>query len=290
MEIWIAATLLAGASIFVLLRSLVVDSKPYSSAGQQNIEFYQTQISEIKRQQLHGHISGSDAEAARTEAARSLLSAQAFEPSQHSTSPSRRMGRFAAAVILVALPLISFPVYSYLGSPLVPDMALASRKMPTPTEARLEDIIEQIEKRLANKPDDFRGLELIAGLYMRAGRPGDAAKALSQLNRQFGNSPFRDADLGEALVASADGIVSIEARTAFERALAADANMPKARFYMGRAAAQEHQFDKAREIWSGLISGMPEGPLRNMITSEINKLDAPASQSDKNEVPKVVVP
>ena len=61
---------------------------------------------------------------------------------------------------------------------------------------------------------------MIAPVYMRLERYADAAHAYSEALRLLGEDPMRRAAYGEALVAAAGGVVTDEARAAFERALA----------------------------------------------------------------------
>jgi cytochrome c-type biogenesis protein CcmH len=65
--------------------------------------------------------------------------------------------------------------------------------------------------------------------------------------------------LGEALVAAGNGIVTNEAKAAFERALALDASYLKARFFIGVAAEQDGDRAKAAEIWRGMLANAPPG-------------------------------
>ena len=56
-------------------------------------------------------------------------------------------------------------------------------------------------------------------VYMRLGRFEDAVKARRNALRINGASADREADLGESLMAAANGVVTDEAKAAFERAL-----------------------------------------------------------------------
>src|SRR5581483_12181350 len=59
------------------------------------------------------------------------------------------------------------------------------------------------------------------------------------------------------LVAAANGIVTTEAKAAFERALALDPNDLKSRFYVGLAAEQDGNRDKAGETWRSMLANAP---------------------------------
>jgi cytochrome c-type biogenesis protein CcmH len=77
--------------------------------------------------------------------------------------------------------------------------------------------------------------------------------------RLNGETAQRQADLGEALVAAANGVVTADAKASFERALALDPQDLKSRFYTGVAAEQDGARDKAAEIWRGMLANAPPG-------------------------------
>ena len=75
----------------------------------------------------------------------------------------------------------------------------------------------------------------------------------------LGDNADRQADLGEALTAAANGIVTDEAKAAFVRSVTLDGTTVTARYYLGLAAEQDGKRDKAAKIWSELITDAPAG-------------------------------
>ena len=58
-----------------------------------------------------------------------------------------------------------------------------------------------------------------------------------------------------------------------------DPKNPAARFYLGLAAAQNGDKDKARRIWTGLLPDLPEdSPANRAIKEKLAMLDAPMAQ------------
>ena len=80
---------------------------------------------------------------------------------------------------------------------------------------------------------------MIAPVYMRLERYADAAHAYAEALRILGEDPLRRAAYGEALVAAAGGVVTDDARQAFDRALADKPGQPQARYYLALAAEQD---------------------------------------------------
>ncbi len=274
---WIVALFIMALAMFVLLRSLVkAKSQLAQSSG--NIDFYHAQIAEIELQRKQNLILDADAEIAKAEAARALLKVQPVDIKMHY---SQTTFRGVALAILISIPALSLPIYATIGQSGMTDLPLAERPKPDPAKAKLDELIGQIEARLSASPNDTRGLELIAPLYMRASQFDDAARALQELVAKFGSSPMRETDLGEALMMSNQGIISVESHAAFERALLADPKFHKARYYMGKASEQDGKPDKAKQIWLELANDMPQGSLKTMVEGEIARLDKKLNENTK---------
>ena len=92
---------------------------------------------------------------------------------------------------------------------------------------------------------------------MQIGRYGDSARAWRNASQLLGESADREANLGEALMAEANGIVTADAKSAFLRALALDKKSVSARYYLGVAAEQDGKRDEAASTWRELIAEAP---------------------------------
>jgi cytochrome c-type biogenesis protein CcmH len=120
-------------------------------------------------------------------------------------------------------------------------------------------MIAQVERHLETNPKDAKGWEVLAPIYLRTGRFDDAVRARRNALEYGGDSAQRESDLGEALVAAANGVVTAEAKKAFDKAAAQAPADPKARFYLGLAAQQDGKTDEAADIWQKLLKDAPPG-------------------------------
>src|SRR5207253_5697182 len=119
-------------------------------------------------------------------------------------------------------------------------------------------------------------------VYMRFGRFEDAVKARRNAIRLSGASADREADLGESLMALANGVVTDEAKAAFERAVALDATLPKARFFLGVAAHQDGQGDKAVSIWRDMLGAAPpDSPWAGMVRETLARVEGGAAPAER---------
>ena len=120
--------------------------------------------------------------------------------------------RAAALAALSVLSLVPLGLYAALGSPNVPGQPALAQGTTPPGHESIAKLISQVEDHLARNPDDGAGWEVIAPVYMRLGRFDDAVAAWRKALALNGETAARDSDLGEALVAAANGIVTDEAK------------------------------------------------------------------------------
>lgn len=237
----------------------------------QAIAFYEQRKSELERQREAGEISAADFDAAIAEQGRHLLALGRSRTADGEDSASVFRRKVAALAMLVLVPAIALGLYLRIGQPGRPDLPLASRPV-TPQTMDVATALQRIEQHLARNPNDGRGYEVVAPVYLRSGRFADAAFAYRKVLSLLGPSAARHADLGEALVAEKDGMISAEARQEFERSIALEPGFAKALFYL--ALAQEQDGDKpgALRKLEELAAGLGMGVARLRVDAEIQRM------------------
>jgi cytochrome c-type biogenesis protein CcmH len=278
MTLWFLLALMTAAAIFAVLWPLARRGG-YLRSGS-DIAVYRDQLEEIDRDRAAGLIPDAEAEAARVEVSRRLLAADAASTATRTAKvdPVWRR-RIAALVALVLLPAFAGGLYLTLGSPGQPGAPLSARVVP-PAQQSIESMVAQVEAHLERNPEDGRGWEVIAPVYMRMGRFNDAVRARGNIRRILGATAEREADFGEAMVGAANGIVTADAKAAFERAAALDANDVKAQFFLGLAAEQDGKTEDAARIWRNLLARAPaSAPYRPIVQQSLARVDpnAPAA-------------
>jgi cytochrome c-type biogenesis protein CcmH len=253
--LWVVFALLTGAAVLSVVWPLARAPRGLSRSAI-DVAFYKSQIAEIDRDAGDGLVSSGDIEGAKAEAARRLLGAPKT-PIEPSAAPFGNNIRFAAIAALIFVPGLALALYGAIGHPDLPDLPLAARLQEPPTRMDLSTAIAKIEEHLAQNPQDGRGYEVLAPVYMRMGRFNDAANAYANALRLNGDTPQRQALYGEALVAAADGRVTPKAKAAFDTATAKDPASPRPWFYLGLAAAQAGDNTSARDIWEKLLAQSP---------------------------------
>ena len=255
MALWIVMAVLAAAAALPVLVPLFRADRmqPMANAAQ---SIYRDQLDEVERDRGRGLIAEQEAEAARTEIARRLLkTSEAAGATVHRTTPVQQ--RLAAAVV-IALPMLALALYVVLGSPGLPDQPLAAR-LSAPIEKQDPAIIvAKLESHMASNPDDATGWEFLATIYARLERFEDEARAIGNLIRIRGVSADLETAYGHALTRANDGVVTKEARAAFEQGNKLDPKAVGPRFFLALALTQEGKKDEAITAWHQLLQGAPE--------------------------------
>ena len=238
---------------------------------------YRDQLQEIETERRRGLFTADEASAARAEVARRLIkSAEASEPlaaSPPAGGTGRPHDRLLYA-IAVAIPLLSVAVYLAIGSPQIPGQPLAARQ-DAPGEASVAELIARVEARLRAEPEDGKGWDVIAPVYLRLGRYGDAVHAYSQANRILGEDVRRLVGFGEASLLKSNGVVGEDVRRAAERILALEPGRPEAAIWLALAKEQDGDLAAAAERYREILKSAPaDAPWRNAVSDQIAALEA----------------
>jgi cytochrome c-type biogenesis protein CcmH len=256
MLFWPLFALMTTAAVFAVLWPLSRRQETPDPARETGLAVYRDQFAEIERDRARNLINEPEAKFAGVEVGRRLLAAADNIAGFSQNSTARRA---AALVALAGIPAVALGLYLLLGSPDLSGAPLSSRLAAAPENQDIALLVRRVESHLAELPDDGRGWEILAPIYLRMGRVNEAVKARTNALRLLGGNAEREVDLGEALVAEANGVVTAEARAAFERASVLDPRHPKARFFLGLAAEQDGRLKDAKIIWQGLVNDAPEG-------------------------------
>ncbi len=266
--VWVLFAFLTGVAVLAVLWPLI--RAPRASVREASDKaFYQIAVSGIDRDVERGLITPDDAAAARVEAARRLI-ASAHEATSRSISPTRLRVTALAAIVLI--PALSLGLYYYLGNPDYPDQPLEARLKAPPGQMDVNAALAKIEKHLADNPDDARGWEIVAPVYMKMGRAQDAAEAWRNVIRLEGPTAERASAFGQALTFAANGTVTPQARAAFEAALKEEPDNAQARFFVALADEQTGDKASALDAYQKLLVEGPDAPWAPVVRERVEKL------------------
>lgn len=272
--------LMTAAAALVVLWPLS-RSRALKGAREADLAVYRDQLAEIARDKEAGILPAEQADAARAEVARRMLAADAAREAGEGASGAQAQKRAtfrrrgAAVAALLVIPAAAVGLYWYVGSPEIPGAPLAARLASPPDRNDVAILVRRVEEHLAKNPNDGKGYEVLAPIYMRMGRPQDAARAYAQALRIMGPDAQLQSALGEALVVADNGIVSADAQQAFKAALALDPTEPRAQFYSGVAAEQDGRSKDAAAIFRHMIAQAPaDAAYLPMVKAALQRVEA----------------
>lgn len=277
MPFWIFAALLTLLACLVLLVPLA-HKRSVAETGS-DLAVYEDQFVELDRDVERGAINAAEAAEARAEIGRRILKAagkdkDADKDNAPDRTGSSRAGRIVATLAVLAVPLASWGIYTAIGSPHLPAQPLAARLAGNPAENTIQELVARAERHLADNPEDGRGWEVVAPIYQRLGKYGEAATAWSHAIRLLGPNAAREVAYGEAIASSANGMITEQARAAFERALVLEPENFKARFALAAALAQENRQDEAATALRAMLPDLPAGsPWQETVANAIADLE-----------------
>jgi len=257
MALWIIFAGITAAALIAVLWPVLRGGKDQMSDEMSfDAAVFKDQLEEIDAELERGLVSKSEAESAKAEVSRRLLavtrSRSAGETGQSVTENGKIAGiTLAAAFILV--PMTSSALYLKYGSPGLADQPLTARLSKPASGQNVETLVAQVEARLREHPQDGRGWEVIAPVYLRQRRFADAADAFGRTLRILGETPKRLSDYGNALILAQDGVVSEPARKVLQRAVSQDSGLMRAHFWLAVAHEQDGEAAKAVSAWRELL-------------------------------------
>lgn len=243
----------AAASLSILL-PLARARKTAGTTSAADQAVYRQQLEEIDRDLERGLIDEGAAEAARTEIARRLLAAHERRDGEASSLGSMFGVRFTQLLAILAIPAGALGLYLTLGSPDMPDRPLEERLAAPAENQTIDELVAKAERHLAENPEDGKGWEVLAPIYMRLGNVEAAANAYSNAIRLLGPTTTYLTDMGEALTVANEGIVTADARKAFEEAVKLEPKAVKPRFFIALALGQEGKKEAAIAAWESLLA------------------------------------
>ncbi|MGQ0674149.1 MAG: c-type cytochrome biogenesis protein CcmI [Hyphomicrobium sp.] len=267
MLLWIAFAILTAAAVAALLGPLRRETADVPSASDADMAVYRDQLAEIAADRERGLLGDNEAESARAEVARRVLgrhrqmpeAADTAERSQvpHSSRDDRRATKLAATMLAAGVPLLALALYLTLGSPALPGRPYVDPGSKPIEQASEADLVALVEARLRQYPDEGKGWDVIAPVYLGQQRFAEAADAFAKSLKLLGETPARLKGLAEATILANNGLVTEPARRAFQRILELQPGNGEARFGLALAMEQDGKIAEAAEEYRQILEAAP---------------------------------
>jgi cytochrome c-type biogenesis protein CcmH len=266
MMLWIILTVMIALAAVGLTVPLVrrYDQRPDRA---KTLDILKGQLVELDGQQAGKLIAQPEADALRAEIKRRILAEDRETARVARPLPSGAMPWVALGLVAV-VAVCATALYALMGHPELTSSMAASAGAPTQQASSpdtqqhpmgdVSTMIAGLEGRLQQNPNDAQGWQMLGWSYMRVNRPADAAKAYGHaVALDPANTEYLSAE-GEALVQS-EGKVSDDAAGFFRRAVKADANDPRSRYFLAIYRDQQGDHKGAMEDFITLLKSAPPG-------------------------------
>lgn len=283
MALWISIAIVTLVATALVVWPLVSTRRPRADAhhdDERRLAVFRDRKRELDRERDAGRITDAEAEQAHADLVLQLaedlpeVAAAAAAPASSGaarvagTAPGTTAGSVAArsspatwataVFVAVLVPLIAFGVYRQVGAPQLAsgDVTAGGASIDA---AQIEAMIERIEQRTRENPDDVEAWAMLAEARKMQGRHDEAVAAFEQATERLPNDARLLTDYAESAALRAGGDFTGQPIELLERALAIDPGEPKAVALMGAAQYRAGNLPRARTYLQQLETFLEPG-------------------------------
>jgi cytochrome c-type biogenesis protein CcmH len=287
---FMAAALLVLAAILFVVPPLLrrETGRPAAERRALNVSIYRDQLAELERDVANEVITRDQYEQSRQELERRLLEdvAEAGDEAPL-VSPGLSRATVLGAVLVAALiPLIAAGVYLQFGAPgaVAQPQAMAQAQggqaagqgaVGPEMQDQINQMVQRLERRLAQNPDDAEGWKMLGRSYLALERFEDALGALKKAVDMDGKDPGLLVDYADALAMTGGKTLEGQPMELITRALALDPNNQKGLWLAGTAEYEKANYQQALVYWRRLYDLVPKGTdTARAMESNISEVEA----------------
>ena len=276
----VAVLMVLLAVLIVLVPSLLSRNDALGTSRRAlNVEFYEERLGELNNDLAMAQIDQTEFQLLSTELSRNLL--RDFDRLDLQEERFNVVGKGVLLVIAVAVPLLSIGLYYKMGA--IADWeiteslvdlserqsALQHSGAESVNEALIADaeaLMQRLEDRLQQRPDNLTYLALLARHYMGTQDYQRALVNYAKLVELIPNDRDARAYYAQALYLAKGRKIDAEVSAAMDRVLAIDPHNRTVLGMMGIHAFEQGDFKAAIDAWQRLLVGIdPASPSAEMI-------------------------
>jgi cytochrome c-type biogenesis protein CcmH len=242
------------------------------NTGNSGAGIYLDQLKEVERDRETGLIGSAEADLAKVEIERRLLSAARQVAPPSPVSPLWRNIALAATAGFVVLGAVN--LYAISGRPDLPAaiapiaiqkevVGAGTLQLPVDLNSApkgtgdVDGMIAKLAEKMEKNPSDAEGWRMLGWSYFNTQQYDQSAAAYARaVSLSPDNTDYISA-YAEAIVQAAGGIVTPKAKELFNTVLRANAAEPRARFYSALALEQAGELAASLDIWIALLGDAP---------------------------------
>ena len=191
--------------------------------------------------------------------------------------------RLPVISLILIIPLATYAMYDQIGAKAdweIYDLMVKPVTNVDQARERADLLVEKLQVRLEDKPDNTSNWYLLASTSMDMGRYDEAVMAYRKVLEKSPNAPRIMAELAQALFSRSGNTVTPEVRDYTQRALKIAPMMPTALGIAGVDAYQSGDYSKAITYWQNAISQLdPKSAAYQVLSSGVEKAKAALKQT-----------
>ena len=264
MIFWLVAVLLILAALLFLLPPLfrAKSSDDVLARKELNLTIFKDQLRELEADLKAGVLTPEQYEVAKHDIERDFLHENDGESAEALGQVDRVIGRSAAVVILVLMPILSVTLYNMLGAGaagLDPESAKPDVQAEG-HEGTLEEQIVKLKEYLQENPEDAEGWLMLARSYYFMKDYATASKVYERASALIGDGdPNLLADWADAAAMAQGRQMAGKPYELVKKALSIQPYHQKALWLAGTASYQAEDYKTTLGYWQRLVSMFDEG-------------------------------
>ena len=262
----LSASSLLLISIITIIRTLMNKNNEKINSNQNSIDIYNQKLKEINFDIENHLITKSEANNAIEELKYSLIKDNKNTDILDSKLyfSNLKSKKTISIILLLVIPVFVISVYSFIGAPnsiekLVLVSDLKNSKDNSEKLVSVEQMLNRIERRLLDDPNNSDDWLMLANSYVVLKRYPEAIRALENLYRLKGDDPsllFRYADV---LAMANSGIFAGKPSELIKKALQLDPQNTMGLWLAGLVAYEEGEVKKAINYWENVLPKLEIG-------------------------------
>lgn len=297
---WIICAILVLIAIAFIFPSLQMRSLDQDATSQQNILIAQEQLADLESRFENREIDEESYQSTRDELEQSLyadlndseavnsdaIKSQSANPTSSKSSLS---SKFSMVLILLLIPVISFPLYYKTGNIIFTknvdavEAAKIARDEVVPKKADgtpdIETMVAGLQQKMEKTPDNAKGWYMLGRSYMVLERYTEAAKSFERAFKLIPDSANVMLSLADSLSMSQQGSLVGRPGKLVNQALEIEPKNVTALWLSGMAARQNGDYQGAISKWNEVLPLIQEAPqqvvqLKGLISEARGKLPA----------------
>lgn len=261
---WLICAIMIGIALAFMLPTLLERSKDTDETQRQeareaNIEVYRDQLNELEGDLRNGVVGSELYQQDRDELERRLL--EDVTATSVLSKSSSSQGRGVVYAVALGLPALAIALYLQVGSPKTSTAAPGSSQIPAAggdfSQARIEQNVAALAKRLEENPNDLQGWMMLARSYASLEKYNEASSAYAKATALKTDDAELWADYAFALGMAQGQKLAGQPTDLIDKALKLDPENPKALDLAGSAAFEAGDYKRAVDYWERLSKKVP---------------------------------